>query len=111
MEGDKLFLGFLIHLRNFELFCHWQQHPHSISRNFCIYTKRVILDILHTKRFKLKFIYSEKATKFYEISTVDLSYVETVKSTVEILQYFVAFSEYMNFNLNIQDYNLDSYFA
>ena len=47
--------------------------------------------------FLLKFIYSEKATKFCEISTVDLSYVVTVKSTVEILQNFVAFSEYMNF--------------
>ena len=45
----------------------------------------------------LKFIYSEKATKFCEISTVDLSYVVPVKSTVEILQNFVAFSEYMNF--------------
>ena len=47
--------------------------------------------------FMLKFIYSEKATKFYEISTVDLFYVVAVKSTVEILQNFVAFSEYMNF--------------
>ena len=46
----------------------------------------------------LKFIYFEKATKFCEISTVDLSYVVTVKSTVEISQNFVAFSEYMNFN-------------
>ena len=46
----------------------------------------------------LNFIYSEKATKFSEISTVDLSYVVTVKSTVEISQNFVAFSEYMNFN-------------
>ena len=45
----------------------------------------------------VKFIYSEKATKFCEISTVDLSYVVTVKSTVEISQIFVAFSEYMNF--------------
>ena len=42
-------------------------------------------------------MYSEKATKFCEISTLDLSYVVTVKSTVEILQNFVAFSEYMNF--------------
>ena len=47
----------------------------------------------------LKFIYSEKATKFCEISTVDLSYVATVKSTVEILQNSVAFTEYMNFNV------------
>ena len=46
----------------------------------------------------LKFRYSEKATKFCESSTVDLSYVVPVKSTVEISQNFVAFSEYyMNF--------------
>ena len=44
--------------------------------------------------FIRKFMYSEKATNFWEMSTVDLSYV---KSTVEILQNFVAFSEYMNF--------------
>ena len=46
----------------------------------------------------LKFIYSEKATKFCKISTVDLFYVVTVKSMVEILQKFVAFPENMNFN-------------
>ena len=46
----------------------------------------------------LKFIYSEKATKFCEISTVDLFYVVPVKFTVEISQNFVAFSEYINFN-------------
>ena len=46
----------------------------------------------------IKFIYSEKATKFYKISTVDLSYIVTVKSMVEISQNFVAFSEYINFN-------------
>ena len=45
----------------------------------------------------LKFIYSEKTTIFFEISTLDLSYVVTFKSTVEISQKFVAFSEYMNF--------------
>ena len=45
----------------------------------------------------LKFIYSEKATKFCEISTLLLSYVVPVKSKVKILQNFVAFSEYMNF--------------
>ena len=46
--------------------------------------------------FKVKLIYSEKATNFCEISTVDMSYVVMVKSMVEILQNFVAFSEYMN---------------
>ena len=45
---------------------------------------------------KLKFIYSEKATKFCEIFTLLLSYVVSVKSTVKILQNFWAFSEYMN---------------
>ena len=45
----------------------------------------------------LKFIYSEKATKFYKIFTLLLSYVVPVKSKVKISQNFVAFSEYMNF--------------
>ena len=47
----------------------------------------------------LKFIYSEKATKFYEIFTLFLSYVAPVKSKVKIAQNFVTFSEYMNFNV------------
>ena len=45
----------------------------------------------------LKFIYSEKATIVFEIFTVDLFYVVTVKSTFEISQNFMPFSEYMNF--------------
>ena len=45
----------------------------------------------------LKFIYSEKATKFCEISTLLLSYVVPVKSKMEISQNFVAFSEYLTF--------------
>ena len=47
----------------------------------------------------LKFIYSEKATNFGEISTVDLSYGVTVNSMAEISQNFVAFSVHMNFNI------------
>ena len=47
---------------------------------------------------KVKFIYSEKATKFCKISTLLPTTVHTVKSKVEILQNIVAFSEYMNFN-------------
>ena len=46
---------------------------------------------------EIKFIYSEKAPIFCKISTVDLSYVVTVKSRVEISQNFVAYSEYINF--------------
>ena len=52
----------------------------------------------HVSRY-VKFIYSEKATKFCEISTLLLSYVVPVKSKVEISQNFVAFSEYMNFTM------------
>ena len=50
-----------------------------------------------SKWLPLQFIYSEKARMFCEISTVDLSYLVPVKPTVEILQSFVTFSEYMNF--------------
>ena len=46
---------------------------------------------------EVKFIYSEKAAKFYEISTLILNTVHTVKIKVKISQNFVAFSEYMNF--------------
>ena len=45
----------------------------------------------------VKFMYSEKAIKFGEISTVDLTVTKQDKSMVEISQKFVAFSEYMNF--------------
>ena len=45
----------------------------------------------------VKFIYSEKATKFCEIFTLLLSYVVPVKSKVKISQNSVAFSEFMNF--------------
>ena len=38
--------------------------------------------------------------KICEISTIDLSYLVSVKFTVEILQNFVAFSGYMNFKAN-----------
>ena len=48
----------------------------------------------------LKFIYSEKATKFCEIFPLLLTTVHTVKSKGKISQSFVAFSEYMNFTFN-----------
>ena len=59
-------------------------------------------------RSKLKFFYSEKATKFYEISPLLLSSVVAVKNKVEISQDFVAFSEYMNFiNIGPEKCNLN----
>ena len=51
----------------------------------------------------LKFIYSEKATKFCEIFTLLWTTVHTVKSKVKISQNFVAFSEYMNFKIALEE--------
>ena len=74
------------------------QNPPSIN------VKLVIIGVHSAVRkfsdmYHIKFIYSEKATQFCEISTVDLSYRVLVKSTVEISQNFVAFSEHMNFKI------------
>ena len=46
----------------------------------------------------VKFIYSEKATKFCKISTLLLTVCTVVKSKVKLSQNFVAFSKYINFN-------------
>ena len=62
-------------------------HLHLSLHTFLHRTKMIV---------KLKFMYSEKATKFCEISTMNLT---GTTRTVEISQNFVAFSEYMNFNL------------
>ena len=45
----------------------------------------------------LKFIYSEKATKFFKIFPLLLTVCTAVKS--KISQNFVAFSDHMNFNI------------
>ena len=61
------------------------------------------------KIYIIKFIYSEKATTFCEIFTLLLSYVVPVKSMVEILQKFVVFSEHMNFNSDLNDFEYSRY--
>ena len=43
-------------------------------------------------------MYSVKAAKFCEIFPLLLTTVHTVKSKGKILEFFLAFSEYMNFN-------------
>ena len=50
---------------------------------------------------QLNFIYSEKAKKMCEISTLLLSYLVPVNSKVDISQNFVAFTECMNFKEKI----------
>ena len=47
--------------------------------------------------FPIKFMYSEKATKFCKIFTLLLTVCTVVKNKMKISQNFVAFSEYMNF--------------
>ena len=54
----------------------------------------------------MKFMYSEKATNFCEISTLLLYYAVPVKSKVEISQNFVAFSEYMNYKKMFTIYHI-----
>ena len=79
----------------------WLGTPESPRR--CILTWSFLMRIKQTEANKsytflfLKFIYSEKATKFCKIFTLILSYVVPVKSKVKISQNFVTFSEYMNF--------------
>ena len=85
-------IKFLIRSKWIELNLFTPQDLYYISTKFA--TKQISIP-----KF-VNFIYSEKATKFCEISTVDLSYVVPVKSSVEISQNFVAFSEYMNFSTN-----------
>ena len=81
----------------FSLWSHWQVFIQiEIRVEGCRNFKNCIEDSTKGRvqiKSSLKFIYS----KFCEISTKDLSYVVTIKSMVEILQNFVAFSEYMNF--------------
>ena len=60
---------------------------------------KLVFSLVFKKTTTLKFIYSEKATKFCDIFTLLLSYVVPVKSKVKIVQNFVGFSEYVNFTL------------
>ena len=62
-----------------------------------IMKKPPVKDGSSDKESSVKFIYSEKATKFCEIFPLLLTTVHTVKSRGKISQNFVAFSEYMNF--------------
>ena len=77
-NNEKLFLGPQAKFWSF-----WIHRPHKTAQSGDPNT--------------IKFIYSESASKFCEISILLLSYVVPVKSKVEISQNFADFSEYMNF--------------
>ena len=73
-----------------------KQHIHILRvsfKNWYIFYKEQVYVLYRY----LKFIYSEKATKFCEIFTLHMTVCTVVKNKVKILQNFVAFSEYMNF--------------
>ena len=72
-----------LHLWNLMIF-----NEFSFKKNKKIYNVHVV-----------KFIYSEKATKFCEIFPLLLTVCTVVKSKGKISQNFVAFSEYLNFKL------------
>ena len=64
----------------------------------CVITIYVFMDYFYHNNI-IKFIYSEKATKFCEIFTLLLTTVHTVKCKVNVLQNFVAISDYANFTM------------
>ena len=75
-----------------------QRVPKQLA-NSSLYPEKKKKDWLENAYF-LTFIYSEKATKFCEISSLLLfypMYIVPVKNKVDISQNFLAFSEYMNF--------------
>ena len=62
---------------------------------------RNIKHVENNKWVYVKFIYSEKATKFCKIFPLLLTVCTVVKSKGKISQNFVAFSEYMNFTTRV----------
>ena len=61
--------------------------------------KQFIKKNQYVAQIYLKFIYSEKATKFCEIFPLHLTVCTVVKCKGKISQNFVAFSEYMSFTI------------
>ena len=92
-------------LQNIRILLQKLFEPHFTPE--CVPEKRICLECdiknfaLTLRRLNLKFIYSEKATKFLEIFKRP-PWCTVVKSKVKMSQNFVAFSEYMNFNSNAQ---------
>ena len=82
-------------------------------KNIKIGDQLILLTYLVNSDFNVlclvKFIYSERATKFCEISTLLLSVCTEEKSKVGISQNFVAFSEYTNF-IKFRTLTIFSYF-
>ena len=68
----------------------------NVGKYICMY----VIDFPHFGGTVVKFIYSEKATKFSEISTLLLTTVHTYSQKYRgDFAKFLAFSEYVNFIL------------
>ena len=77
--------------------CPWDQKNLFMKRKDHI-NVFIVIKNLKILFLNIKFIYSETATKFWEIFILLLFYIVVpVKSKVKILQNFVAFSKYMKF--------------
>ena len=73
-----------------------------LSKNLTDFSTQQYCHVKCPFKVLIKFIYSEKATKFCEIFTLLLTVCTVVKSKVKISQNFVAFSEYINFKIRTQ---------
>ena len=88
--------GFPVHgKRRSEIFFLKREQPGETGDSHWV--EKSFLD--QNSYFHVKFTYSQKATKFCKIFSLLLTGTTQGKSKVEILQNFVAFSEYMNFNM------------
>ena len=90
-----------LNLRGHTYFClSNSKRPEKYLRNEYLCTDYYFLKMVSPSEIlpPLKFIYSEKATKFCKIFPLLLTVCNLVKSKVKISQNFLVFSEYMNFN-------------
>ena len=71
---------------------------HTSEKKFLLQRCLKVIDLCFYFAFLLKFIYSERASKFCKISTLLVTVCTVGKSIEKISPNIVAFSEYMNFN-------------
>ena len=91
LRGDQTKIWFSLSLA-FESYSYVAKETASIQKTF-----RFRLDCKEPWRGTIvKFVYYEKATKFWKIFTLLLTVCTVVKNNMKIFQNFVAFSEYMN---------------
>ena len=91
--------GFIILTFTYKCF---NQSQHRLIQNSVLIVRKNMQKVeisisIALRQTVVKFVYSEKATKFCEIFPLLLTVCTAVKSKGKILQIFVAFLKYMNF--------------